>query len=138
MKTKLQLIKVISRIALGLVWFYEGLVPKILFLRADEIDLVNASHLMWRTPQLTLQILGVAQILVGVWLIVGFAERAAVFVATSWMLILIVLVAGGKPSMLTDPYGALVKDLCLIACAITVWMLARASCAKAEDRAKRT
>jgi hypothetical protein len=47
-----------------------------------------------------------------------------VFIATSWMLILIVLVASGNPSMLSDPYGGLVKDLCLIACAITVWLLA--------------
>ena len=43
----------ISRIALGLVWFYEGLVPKILFVRTDEICLVQASHLVWRTPELT-------------------------------------------------------------------------------------
>src|SRR6266853_773211 len=125
MNTRLRTIKVISRIALGLVWFYEGLVPKILFLRADEIGLVQASHLIWRTPQLTPQILGVAQMLVGLWLIIGFAERTAVFIATSWMLILIVLVASGNPSMLIDPYGALVKDLCLIACAITVWILGR-------------
>jgi hypothetical protein len=27
--------------------------------------------------------------------------------------------------MLTDPYGALVKDFSLVASAITVWMLAR-------------
>jgi hypothetical protein len=53
------LLKIISRIALGLVWFYEGLVPKIFFLRADEIDLVQRSHLARRTSQLTLQILGV-------------------------------------------------------------------------------
>ncbi len=128
MNTKLRTIKIISRIALGLVWFYEGLVPKILFLRADEIGLVQASHLVWRTPQLTLQILGVAQMLVGLWLIIGAAERTAVFIATSWMLILIALVVWGNPSMLSDPYGALVKalvkDLCLIACAITVWILA--------------
>jgi uncharacterized membrane protein YphA (DoxX/SURF4 family) len=124
MNTKLQVIKVISRIALGLVWFYEGLVPKILFLRADEIDLVNASHLVWRTPQLTLQIVGIAQMLVGFWLIIGFAERAAVLIATIWMWILIMLVASGNPAMLTDPYGALVKDFCLIARAITVWALA--------------
>ena len=121
MNTNLRTIKIISRTALGLVWFYEGLVPKILFLRADEIGLVQASNLVWRTPQLTLQILGVAQMLVGLWLIIGFAERTAVFIATSWMLILIVLVASANPSMLTDPYGALVKDFCLIACAITVW-----------------
>ena len=124
MITKLHAIKLISRIALGLVWFYEGLVPKILFLRADEIGLVQRSHLVWQTPELTLQILGVAQMLVGFWLIIGLAERAAVFIATSWMLILIVLVANGNPLMLTDPYGALVKDCCLIACAITVWILA--------------
>ena len=85
---------------------------------------MQASNLVWRTPQLTLQILGVAQMLVGLWLIIGFAERTAVFIATSWMLILIVLVASANPSMLTDPYGALVKDFCLIACAITVWLLA--------------
>jgi uncharacterized membrane protein YphA (DoxX/SURF4 family) len=124
MNARLHIIKVVSRTALGLVWLYEGLVPKILFLRADEIGIVQASQLLWRTPQLTLQILGIAQILVGLWLIIGFAERAAVFIATSWMLILIVLVASGNPSMLSDPSGALVKDLCLIACAITVWLLA--------------
>ena len=43
----------------------------------------------------------------------------------SWMLILIALVASENPSILIDPYGALVKDLCLIACAITVWTLGR-------------
>jgi DoxX-like family len=97
----------------------------LLALSADEVELVQRSHLVWRTPQLTLQLLGAAQMLLGLWLIIGFAERTAVLIATSWMLILIVLVACGNPSMLTDPYGALVKDLCLIACAITVWTLAR-------------
>jgi len=124
MITKLRAIKLISRIALGLVWFYEGLVPKILFLSADEIGLVRAYHLVWRTPEFTLQILGVAQLLVGLWLIIGMAERAVVFIATPWMLILIGLVANGNPLMLTDPYGALVRDFCLIACTITVWILA--------------
>ncbi len=44
MNTKLRTIKIISRTALGLVWFYEGLVPKILFLRVDEtgIDPANS------------------------------------------------------------------------------------------------
>jgi DoxX-like family len=79
MITKLRAIKLISRIALGLVWFYEGLVPKILFLSADEIGLVRAYHLVWRKREFTLQILGVAQMLVGLWLIIGIAERAAGF-----------------------------------------------------------
>jgi uncharacterized membrane protein YphA (DoxX/SURF4 family) len=116
MNTKIWIVKVTARVALGLVWLYEGLVPKILFLRADEIELVKNSGLTWRTPELTLLLMGVAQMLVGLWLIVGCAERLAVAVATVWMLVLIMLVAGGNPGMLTDPYGALVKDFCLLAC----------------------
>src|SRR5258707_2354235 len=111
MNRRLRAIKSISRIALGLVWFYEGLVPKILFLRADEIGLVQSSHLVWRTPELTLQILGAAQMLAGLWLIIGFAERTALIIATSWMLILIALVASGNASKLVDPYCAPEHDL---------------------------
>ena len=44
-------------------------------------------------------------------------------IATIGMWILIVLVAMANPGMLTDPYGALIKDLCLTACAYTVWSL---------------
>ena len=124
MKTELERIKTISRVALGLVWLYEGLVPKLLFLRADELDLVKRSGIFWRTPEWTLQVLGIAQIAFGIWLITAWAERFAVALATIWMVVLIVLVACANPAMLTDPYGALVKDFCLIACAITVWTLA--------------
>jgi uncharacterized membrane protein YphA (DoxX/SURF4 family) len=123
MKTKLLTLKIISRVALGIVWFYEGLVPKVLFLRADEIALVQKSHLVWGTPELTLRLMCIAQIALGIWLIIGVAERIAVVLATLWMSILIALVASGNRSMLADPYGALVKDFCLMACAFTVWLL---------------
>ena len=124
MNTKLWVIKVTARSALGLVWLYEGLVPKLLFLRADELDLVRNWGIWWGSPLLTLQIMGVVQIAFGLWLLVGWYERAAVMLATLWMCGLIFLVAGGNPGMLTDPYGALIKDLCLIACAAAVWILA--------------
>jgi uncharacterized membrane protein YphA (DoxX/SURF4 family) len=123
MNGKLRIVRVTSRIALGLIWLYEGFVPKLLFLRADEIDLVQRSGFIWRTPEITLQTLGLAQIVLGLWLLSGLAERAAVALATVSMSILLVLVARGNPGMLTDPYGALAKDFALIACAFTVWSL---------------
>jgi uncharacterized membrane protein YphA (DoxX/SURF4 family) len=116
-------VRIICRVALGLVWLYEGLVPKLLFVRPDQIDLVERSGLYFATPEFFLQLLGVAQVFCGLWLLAGFAERLAVFVATTGMAVLIVLVARANPAMLTDPYGALIKDLCLIACAFTVWTL---------------
>ena len=126
MNTRIRFIKVSARIALGIVWLYEGLVPKILFVRTDEIDLVRKFGIWWGSPLLTLQLMGLLQIAVGLWLIAGWRERLSVTVATLWMCLLIVLVAAGNPGMLTDPYGALMKDLCLIACALTVWVLAPA------------
>jgi uncharacterized membrane protein YphA (DoxX/SURF4 family) len=117
-------VRIVSRTALGLVWLYEGIVPKLLFPRGEQTELVRNSGLSFGAPDLTLQIMGVAQALVGVWLLSGIAERVSVAFATAWMCVLIVLVARGIPAMLTDPFGALAKDLCLIACAYTVWVLA--------------
>ena len=116
-------VRIACRLALGIVWLYEGLVPKLLFVRQDQIDLVARSGLYFGTPEFFLQLLGVGQVVCGLWLLVGFAERLAVFIATTGMVILILLVARGNPAMLTDLYGALIKDLCLIACAFAVWTL---------------
>ena len=122
--TRTRLVSAAARISLGLVWLYEGLVPKLLWVREDQLDLVSRSGLVLEDPRFTLLILGYAQVALGLWLLLGIAQRAAVLLATGAMLVLIVLVAKGNPWMLTDPYGALVKDLCLIACAATVWILA--------------
>ena len=124
MNTRVRFIKVSARVALGIVWLYEGLVPKILFVRPDEIDLVQRSGVWRGSPLLTLQVMGLLQIFFGLWLLVGWRERVAVTLTTLWMCGLIVLVAAGNPWMLTDPYGALIKDVCLIACAAAVWILA--------------
>ncbi len=124
LRRRLWALKIVSRVALGLVWLYEGIVPKLLFLRADEIEIARRSGLVWRSPEFTLQAMGVAMTIVGVWLLVGRAERLAVCVATGWMLGLIPLVAYHNPAMLTEPYGALAKDFCLIASALAVWLLA--------------
>ncbi|HEX8281268.1 MAG TPA: DoxX-like family protein [Chthoniobacterales bacterium] len=115
-------VRIVSRTALGLVWLYEGLVPKLLFPRPEQAELVRNSGLSFGAPDLTLQVMGIAQALVGLWLLSGIAERISAAFATAWMCVLIVLVARGIPAMLTDPFGALAKDLCLAACAYTVWV----------------
>lgn len=41
MNTELRIVKILLRVALGIVWPYEAVVPKLLLLRQDEIDLVQ-------------------------------------------------------------------------------------------------
>ena len=132
------LCKVIARITLGLVWLYEGVIPKNLFLHAhpEQIELVRRSGLFWTTPELTLVFLGWAQALFAVVLIIGWAERWMVVAATVGMAVLIYFVATGMPAMLTDPFGALIKDLCLVSAAATVWLLSGDSARVTKDCGK--
>ena len=77
--------------------------------------------LLFNNLELFLRLAALAQL--GVAILNFFLIRLAVFIATTVMVILIVLVARANTAMLTDPYDALIKDLCLFACAFTVWTL---------------
>lgn len=119
-------LKTICRWALGLVWIWEGLVPKILWRTEMQHDTVAASGLYWPDVNRFLTGLGVAMIVAGVILCIGWMERAAVMVATLAMGVLIVLVLGNHPESIADMHGGIPKDFCLIACAWVVWRLAPA------------
>ena len=124
---RIRLARALARWSLGLVWIYEGLVPKILFPGAhpEQTALVANSLFCFASPSVTLAVLGAAQVLLGLLLLAEWRDRELAAVATLWMAALIVLVAAGRPQMLTDPFGALAKDLCLIACAAVLWVLPR-------------
>jgi uncharacterized membrane protein YphA (DoxX/SURF4 family) len=120
---KLWSIKVVARIALGLVWILEGLLPKIISIRPDEIDLVFRSGWFLDSPAGILHALGAVQVVGGLWLISGRTERTAIAIATLIMILLTTLVFITDPSTLFDPLGGIVKNLALLAVAVTVWCL---------------
>ena len=74
---RLWLLKVVARCALALTWIYEGLIPKILIQRANELALVQQAGLYWRTPGRTLAALGLTEIAFGLWLLLGRFEKLA-------------------------------------------------------------
>ena len=113
-----------ARVALALVWVYEGLVPKILFTTRQEIDLVTRSGLYWPTPQATLVFAGVCEILGGLWLLSGRATRAAAALSVALLLVVGTLCAVLEPGILYHPFGGLSKNLGLLACAAAVYRLA--------------
>jgi uncharacterized membrane protein YphA (DoxX/SURF4 family) len=117
-------IKIAARAALGLVWIYEGIMPKILFVSASEIELVRNSGLYWPTPEQTLAMLGAAEIAAGVWLLSGYHERLSALITTAAIIILASLVVINEPSAAVNPYGGISKNLGLIGCAAAVWTLA--------------
>ncbi|WP_172683297.1 DoxX-like family protein [Verrucomicrobium spinosum] len=62
---RLQWIKTSARFSIGLVWVWEGLIPKILHPSATQFEMVRRSGWWWGSPEQTLYWLGMAMILAG-------------------------------------------------------------------------
>ncbi|WP_009966027.1 DoxX-like family protein [Verrucomicrobium spinosum] len=118
---RLQWIKTSARFSIGLVWVWEGLIPKILHPSATQFEMVRRSGWWWGSPEQTLYWLGMAMILAGFGIMSGIWERAAALISTLAVLVLMVLVITSHPEALHDPFGGLVKDACLFNCAALVW-----------------
>lgn len=116
-------IKIVCRWSLGLVWIWEGLVPKILLTTKAQHDMVVKSGLFWPDPDTWLTILGTGMIFAGIVIFLGWMERAVVMAATISVIVLIFLVVGNNPNSLSDLHGGIAKDACLFAVAWVVWKL---------------
>jgi uncharacterized membrane protein YphA (DoxX/SURF4 family) len=114
-------VKTAARLSLGLVWLWEGLLPKVLYPSGLQIEMVRASGWWWGSPEQTLYWLGWAMVLAGLAVMSGIWERAAALVASVSVLVLMVLVIATNPAAIHDPFGGLVKDACLFTCAALVW-----------------
>lgn len=117
-------LKIVCRWSLGLVWIWEGLVPKILAPTEMQRGLVERSGLYWPDVDTWLIFLGGAMIIAGIFICVGWLERLAVLTASVSMTVLIFLVVGNNPDSLKDLHGGIAKDACLYAVAWVVWKLA--------------
>jgi hypothetical protein len=120
---RLWITKATARTLLGLVWIHEGLVPKIFFVTTSEIDLVARSGMYIISPVTTLAILGIIEVLFGVWMVTGIADRFSAILALIGVIILPIIVVALEPAALIDPFGGISKNLGLIACALTTLLL---------------
>ena len=115
-------LKVVCRWSLGLVWIWEGLVPKMLLPSAMQTRVVENSGLFWPNPDIWLIIMGSGMIVLGVLICLGWKERMMVLTASMAMTFLIVLVvANNYPASIGDMHGGIAKDACLYATAWVVW-----------------
>lgn len=119
----LHYLKLAARFSVGFVWFWEGLMPKILHPSAIQLCMVQRSGWWWGSPAITLCWLGIAMMIAGVILMSGWLEKLAQIVATVSVLVLMVLVIVTNPEALHDPFGGLAKDACLFACSAVVIVL---------------
>ncbi|UFJ41865.1 DoxX-like family protein [Brevibacillus humidisoli] len=117
---RLWLIYSFAKIALGFVWLWEGLVPKLLFPSAEELALVANTGLAWWDATHFVPFLGVCEILLGLILLIGWLPRLCATASLLLLLFFTAVLPWFAPELLYHPYGALSKNLGLLVCSLIV------------------
>ena len=119
----LRLVKRVARIAIGLIWLYQGSVPKLFTVVPLEREIVERTGLYIVSADWTIGVIGIVEVFFGIWLVSGYRERLSCLVTTLFLVVLEVLVVIEEPSLLLGPFGGLTKNICMFACAWIVWHL---------------
>ena len=63
----------ISRIAIAFIWLYHGLIPKLVFQHATELELINKGPLIG-SAETTLFLAGIGEVLIGICVVVFWKQ----------------------------------------------------------------
>jgi uncharacterized membrane protein YphA (DoxX/SURF4 family) len=116
-------LKRVARFCLGFTWIYLGLVPKLLTQVPLEHEIVRRTGLYFSSPALTIRMIGVLEIVLGLWVLSGFREKIACVVTSGFLIVLMFLAVMEEPMLLAGPFGGMVKNLSLLVLAWIVWRI---------------
>ncbi|MEH6565923.1 MAG: DoxX-like family protein [Halopseudomonas sp.] len=98
------------RVGLGLLFVYHGLVPKILYLSAIEVSLVEASG-AGLPARIASPLAGVVEILLGVLIALRLGGKVPVWLAALALLGLLLYVAVLSPALLVEAFNPVTTNL---------------------------
>jgi len=114
-----QKIVLVCTMAIGLVWIYMGIVPKLIFPETGEMEMITGSGMFAGFESPILKVIGVAEILFG--LVVIFVRKRVVHIFSIAALICLALGAWlGKPEVYTQPFSPFVITVPMVALSIVV------------------
>lgn len=113
---------ILGRISLAAVWFVEGFVAKVLGTRTDELAILADTGFLG-DGRVAMIAIGIAETLIGVWVLTPWFKRTAAFVQTA---LIVGFNAGGlifAGEHIPAPLDLLSKNLAIIALAWCVALL---------------
>jgi uncharacterized membrane protein YphA (DoxX/SURF4 family) len=99
----------VSRLLLGFLFIYHGLVPKILWLSATEIQLVNVSGL-GISAQIASPIAGLGEIVLG-FMIIFNKTILPIYIAALVLLLLLLFVVFTSPQYLIEAFNPVTTNI---------------------------
>ena len=115
----LRRIALVARLALALVFLWHGLVPKLLWLSADEVAMILAHGLP--APELVAGLAGAAEVLLALLLVLLRQRRWPLLLAGALLAVLLVDVALFSPHLLLQAFNPLSTNLAALALCWVAW-----------------
>ncbi|WP_315809052.1 DoxX-like family protein [Pseudomonas sp. C9-3] len=110
----------IARLALGLVFLYHGLVPKLLFLSPDEVRMIEAHGWSLSTQRIA-EVAGAAEIVLALAILLLRRSRWPLWLAAAALVGLLVDVALFAPELLLGAFNPVSTNVAALAlCAIAL------------------
>ncbi len=107
---KLDHVNLVSRILLGFLFFYHGLVPKILWLSPIEVDLVSGSGI-GISANLISPLAGISEILLGGAILFFQKSNAVIYAAAASLVLLLLYVGLINPRLLIEAFNPVTTNI---------------------------
>ncbi|MBO8162202.1 MAG: DoxX-like family protein [Brevibacillus sp.] len=117
------LIYMLAKMALGFVWLWEGVVPKLMYPSAEELALVDRTGLAWWDAASFVPFLGICEMVLGTMLLCGLLPRLCALLSLILLLFFTAVLPWFAPELLYHPFGALSKNAGLIVCSLLLLLL---------------
>ena len=111
------MIEKISRVSLILIWFYHGLVPKILFKSPQEI-LLNSAFMPFLEENFTLMAFGIIEIIYAILLIIFFRSKILLYPAIFFAAVATIAILFKLPEFFTYAFNPFSINLSV--CALSI------------------
>jgi uncharacterized membrane protein YphA (DoxX/SURF4 family) len=131
---RLSAIHAVARVSLALVFLWHGLVPKLLFRHADEIALMRDAGLSNASASRAVVIIGIAEVVFGVALLLAWRLRGLFLLAAGLMLPMTLGTIINSPRFIPAAFTPVTLNLCVAALGIIGWWASNPSGAPLSGR----
>ncbi len=119
-----QRIVLICTVAIGLVWIYMGIVPKLIFAQTGEMEMMRGSGMFSGFERPALLLIGIGETLFG--LVIFVVRRRIVHILSIIGLICLAIGAlAGKPEVYTQPFNPFAITVPMVALSLVAIRMSR-------------
>ena len=104
-----------ARAVLGLIWIYQGVIPKLVFQDSGELEILRSSGLVPGLESRVLTAVGLAEVAFGILFLTLWRSRSLFLGNAAALVILLLGAAFSQPRLLVAPFNPLTLNLAMIA-----------------------